>query len=60
MAKITDGHTCRTYLLTKKAGRRWACNACGARWICRESKITGILGTMKTQLTWHQIGNGKL
>lgn len=60
MARITDGHTCRTYLVKKKAGKRWTCGGCGAGWICKANTRTTILGRKIQDLYWHQTRSGKL
>jgi hypothetical protein len=56
---VKDGHTCRTYLVKKKLGRRWKCGGCGAQYVCKSTTRTGILGNQKHDLYWLQIKSGK-
>jgi hypothetical protein len=60
MTKITDGHTCRTFLVKKTAGRRWRCGGCGALWVCKQTTRTTILGRKITDLYWLMTKSGKL
>jgi hypothetical protein len=60
MARLTDGHTCRTYLVKKKVGRRWVCNACGAVWLCKMQNSTDRYGRPNGTLYWFQTRSGKL
>lgn len=55
MPKITDGHTCRTYLVIKKVGRRWSCNSCGAQWVCKQQNSTDRYGKPNGTLYWLMI-----
>jgi hypothetical protein len=60
MIKLTDGHTCRTYLVKKRVGRRWVCNACGAVYLCKISDTQDRYGRMNGTLYWLQTKSGKL
>lgn len=60
MAKITDGHTCRTYLVRKTEGRRWSCNLCGARWVCKRQNSQDRYGRPNGSLYWLMTKSGTL